>query len=455
MYWIILALSNIFPVALLSYVFKSRKIDFFDEPYKNAVLTVSGLGVAMSPISILIGISLCGEGVFYLDVCIGTFLIGWIFPVCLLIFILNKVMLPNINVRGYSKRSCSSLCDKKFRGKLLRRLGISIMLIPAAFFLFVDNENLVAQLSGEDSYDVTVEMIILVIILLGGFLTICLSNYNFRFWSSHKESVTEKIRIQEIDSNKAPIVLLRSFEIMVKYGMVSATYDENLFSPFVREGYPVISLADPDVAKYGGSIKFEAKDDSWQEAIELILSRTSAVIMLEGKTEGLQWEISRVKKFVTPEHFFVITLPEKMRMDCWYPKEGALFIPNRKKKALRAFDFIWRSFSAKLVNEKINTPQENPGNGAILFFDKDWNVSKKAYYKDGDELSNIIKSTIGESVSDFNYQELYNKISQFEVQKNIPSSYLDKFKKYSKVIRWCIWGIIPLSLLIMCVMADL
>lgn len=452
MYWILLAISNIFPVVLLSYVFKSRKIDFFDKPYKDATLTVSGLGAVMSPISILIGISLCGEDVYFVDACIGTLLIGWVLPVCLLIFILNKVMLPNINIREYSKRSCNSLCDKKFKGKLLRRIGLSILMIPTFFFLLVDNDSLMASLSGEESFEAAFELVILTIILLGGILTFCLSNYNFKFWHSNKESVSEKIRIHEIDSNKAPIVFLRSFEVMVKYDN-PVNYDENLFSPFVQTGYPVLSLADPDVAKYGGSIKFEAKDDSWQQAIELILSHTSAVIMLEGKTEGLQWEISKVKKNVTPERFFVITLPEKMRMDCWYPKDGVLFIPNRKKKALRAFDFIWRSFSDKLVTEKINTPQENPGNGAILFFDKDWNVSKKSYYKNGDELSNIIKSAIGESTSDFNYQELYNRISQFEVQNNIPKLYIDKFKKYSKIIRWCIWGMIPLSLLIMCIMA--
>lgn len=454
MYWLVLAIGVIAPIVCLFYVFKSTKIDYFDRSCKDSVLNASMLGAFMAPISIFLGISLCKENVYIIDACSGTFLVGWILPTCALIFILGKVMLPRINIREYSKRPYNILGDRVFRGKLMRRLGLSISLMPVIFFLFYDSGNLTISLSGEDAYNVYVEIACLAIIFAGGMFMLCIPNFFSKLWEKDKDAVFEKISIQEINSNKAPIVLLRSFEIMTKSNLASTGYDENLFSPFVRSGYPVIALADPDIAKYGGSIKFEAKDDSWQKAIELILARTSAVIMLEGKTDGLQWEISKVKKYVAPERFFVITLPEKMRMDCWYPKEGALFVHNRKNKALKAFDFIWKSFSGKLMAEGIYSSQENPGNGAILSFGKDWNVSKKTYYRDGDELFSSIISIIGESLPDYDYQELYNQISCFEVQKNMPEAYINKFQKYSKVIRLCLWFFIPLSLILMCIMAQ-
>lgn len=431
MYWLLLAMSGIFPFALLSKIFSVRQVDYFDCYFKKTALVEIGLNALLLPYFILLWMTFGGDDT---DTILGYFY-GWIVSSCLLIFILNKVLLPKINVREYSKRTFHILSDRRFRIRLFRRIALCFILVPLSVFLFLDHDMLYALLTGEDSFDVIYDVCILIFTFVIGLLILFLGRINFKRWNGPKNETTEKIKISQVNSNKAPIVLLRSFEIMAK-GNGSTGVDEKLFRPFVLSGFPVISLGDPDSEKYGGSIKFEAKDDKWQNAIELILSDTSAVLMLEGKTDGLNWEISKIKQYINPKRFFVLTLPKKMRMDCWYPRNGEWFMPNREIKAQDAFAFLWKSFASKLVEEGINVPTDNPGSGVVLMFDDNWNVSAKIEYANGDELLRLLTTTIGNTTQDFDYQKLYGSISDFEVKDEMPADYVEKFRRFSVVSKW-------------------
>lgn len=431
MYWLLLAMSSVASLSLFFKIFFVSKVDYFDQYFKKTILVGIGLNALLLPYIILLGMTFGSDDA---DIFLA-YIFFWIVPSYLLVFILNKVFLPKFNTREYSKRSFHVLSDRKFRIRLFRRMGLCFILVPLSVFLLLDHDMFYSLLTGEDSFDVIYDVIILIFTFAIGLSILVLGRINFKRWTGPKNGMTEKIKISQVGSNKAPIVLLRSFEIMAKENG-STGVDEQLFRPFVLSGFPVISLGDPDSEKYGGSIKFEAKDDKWQTAIELILSDTSAVLMLEGKTDGLNWEISKIKQYIDPKHFFVLTLPKKMRMDCWYPRNAEWFMPNREKKAQAAFAFLWKSFASKLVEEGINVPTDNPGSGVVLMFDENWNVSAKIEYANGDELLRLLTTTIGNTTQDFDYQKLYGSISDFEVKDEMPAEIIKKFRKFSVISRW-------------------
>lgn len=177
----------------------------------------------------------------------------------------------------------------------------------------------------------------------------------------------------------APIVLLRSFEVD-RHTFLGASLDEFLCRALVRTGAPVVSLGDPKgVVPTGGSIKIQATNEHWQEVVTELLKVSRAVVMVEGLTEGLQWEIENMKRYVPPSRFFVVTLPNAYRLRVWqqaHTMSMLLHILFFRKSMRQTFDYVWAKFRSYMKGEGFDVCEADPGGGKLLTFDSNWRVDR-------------------------------------------------------------------------------
>lgn len=261
---------------------------------------------------------------------------------------------------------------------------------------------------------------------------------------TRKERKKEGFSISEINSTEAPILFLRSFELN-KSAISTKTFDEYLCSGFPVEKQPVISLADPDTAFTGGSIKLQADDALWKEAIVKLFQYSKAVIMFEGKSDGLNWEIDNIKKYVDYNRFFIATPSDDYRTVAWVvgniDSNNSLKIQIwwakkfTKKSITHAFDFIWSNFSKRLKSAGINLPSQQPGSGTLISFDRNWRANHIYQgLSKGDFLKKILSLIPSEDNIIFDYSEMQNILKEYEVKETLSSKTLFKCKRLSILI---------------------
>jgi hypothetical protein len=223
--------------------------------------------------------------------------------------------------------------------------------------------------------------------------------------------------------NAAPIVLLRSFDVDRKT-VFGRTMDEALCSAAVRAGVPVVSLCAPDeFLPTGGSVKIQAKDDTWKEVVLTLLHRCRAVIMCEGVTEGLRWEVRSFNTIVAPSRFFIITPPFSFRMRTWFQCTTAA-IPwhwsLHKKDIRQIFGFVWTKFCSFLRAEGINVGTYVPESKTVIEFDDDWKETCRTRWKNGESLlRSVLEKTLVQQPGKESFEQLAKSVQLLEIENTL------------------------------------
>lgn len=258
-----------------------------------------------------------------------------------------------------------------------------------------------------------------------------------------------------LNNNNSPIVLLRSFKIDSNPTLDGKVFDETVCENLDLENNPIISLANPDeILPSGGSLKIQAKDSEWKEVVKEVLKNCRAVIIVEGLSEGLQWEISKLKQYLKPSQLFVLVPSDKYRELAWCYNDNAgtgLFSITRnlyrfmnvmsfsgRKENKKILDSVWLDFSERLNQYGIQTPKIFPGENILLSFDSCWNVLKQEHINDmRDALENIVNNTAVFNKPDFDYPMLGKKVASYEVNGFLKIEDVALFKKlvdkYNKI----------------------
>lgn len=246
-------------------------------------------------------------------------------------------------------------------------------------------------------------------------LTIFGSRSCFKY---HRQQLASNRSIDLIESKHPPLIFLRSFSLAT----IELNYEtfDDLIAKGVPNEIPFISLGNPDdFLPTTGSIKIQAKDESWEEVVIHLMKGSRGVILCEGISEGVKTEIENLLKYVSPEKVFVITATKKFRKE---------FIKNIKSKD------IWKHFSLLMKQYGITLPVNDPGNGCIYSFNENWEA--KLIAKNGktgsDFIEKILENTTQFDSELFNYKELYNNITQYTIEekRTLPIQKINVFKVY-------------------------
>jgi hypothetical protein len=123
---------------------------------------------------------------------------------------------------------------------------------------------------------------------------------------------------------------------------------EELLAPALGQHGPFIGLGNPeDYLPTLGAAKVYERDERWQETASGFIRRARIVIIMEGETPGLRWELSHVRQQCNPRRVFLLT-------------PTASFPRERK---------TWPAFCRLLMAAGFDTPAADVGAGAIVGFD--------------------------------------------------------------------------------------
>lgn len=219
--------------------------------------------------------------------------------------------------------------------------------------------------------------------------------------------------LKAITTSRAPIIFLRSFELD-KNVLKGYTFDEFICKCFSQQGQPIISLSDPDdFLPTGGSIKLQSFDDNWKEAIILLLQNCRAVVIFEGRSEGLSWEISKIRDFISPDKLFVATPPKSYR-------EAAWFRGQESSQLKYSLSYVWSHFVEKLQSVGIEVAQkEDPGADRIFTFDNHWRSNTPIHIKGIKFFDTILEKTIQYEKLECDYVFLSEQLRKCELTRTL------------------------------------
>lgn len=252
---------------------------------------------------------------------------------------------------------------------------------------------------------------------------------NTRRYDKIKNEATRTL--DSLKTHRAPIIFLRSFELD-KAVLFGKTFDEYICSSFSMTSQPIISLADPDdYLPTGGSIKIQSYDERWKPAIEKLLRNCRAVVLFEGRSEGLHWEISHLKKFIKPDQLFVVTPPERYRRIAWI-KNGYSFVSKKEKEYI--YQYVWVNFSKHLNAEGFDVPNTNPGSDTVFHFGGNWNVNVAVKLKGMKLFDYILEKSIKYENVSCDYQNLSEGLQEYELNSQLSSKEEAKLKTTMKIV---------------------
>lgn len=375
------------------------------------------------------------ESYIALTMWLSLFFMGY----CLVCIYWNLDKQSNRDSKKYPNNVNYTLCGFKY-------LGISI------FFILFNVLLLTYGWHYDEVEDASVAIIVSTIIL--GIYTYI---YFVEMLRLDRLKLPSLRSIEGLSSQRKPIVLLRSFQIDDAPAWNNKTIDEVLCESINMELYPIISLANPDeILPTGGSIKIQAKDDYWKEVVEEVLSNCKAVLLVEGRSDGLHWEISKLKEYLNPNQLYVYIPPKRYRILAWcvnnengagiYKNISALFARLVDSKAVkRNLKEVWNGFSTLLNHMELSIPKSFPGNNTLITFNDSWKAEGVMKFKKFSEMWNSITTKTGEKESDYNYRILADRIMAYEVngflsteKAELYKSQLKKILKVSNVVALCL-----------------
>ena len=142
----------------------------------------------------------------------------------------------------------------------------------------------------------------------------------------HKRSLASIAKLELTALENEPYVLfLRDFKIdkivarpsnirlNVLDSILGITID-NYLTEYLKEHITLVALGSPDdYLPTLGAKKIYLPDEKWQDYITKYLHNAALIIILEGSSEGLRWELSYIKKNILPENIKIISLPKEFK----------------------------------------------------------------------------------------------------------------------------------------------
>jgi hypothetical protein len=119
-------------------------------------------------------------------------------------------------------------------------------------------------------------------------------------WMKRRYTTPPAKQIMETD-DRPPIILLRSFtddglKLEVETDIDRFTFEEALTFQLNRWG-PVIAIGRPgEEMPQTGAAREYINGDNWQERVSSLVGKAQCLIFIVNKTEGLKWELVRVKE---------------------------------------------------------------------------------------------------------------------------------------------------------------
>jgi hypothetical protein len=93
---------------------------------------------------------------------------------------------------------------------------------------------------------------------------------------------------------------------------------EQFLGPEISQFGPFVALGNPDdYLPTLGAAKVYQTDDRWQETLLELLSRAAIILLMEGKTPGLRWELRQVRQRCSPRSVFIVTPPRRFKRPGW------------------------------------------------------------------------------------------------------------------------------------------
>lgn len=247
--------------------------------------------------------------------------------------------------------------------------------------------------------------------------------------------------LHSLQSNQSPILLLRSFELDKYPWWNNKTFDEELCDNIDINECPIISLSDPDqILPTGGSLKIQSKDDYWKSVIEELLQSCRAIVVVEGDSEGLNWEIERIREVYKkqPEKVFFYIPANKYRTLAWCINEQGGFGITRNLASLmlkivspikirKQLKQVWNNFYLFISSKGFKMQSSYSGPNSLITFDS--NGQSTVIKESSKNLFNfVLNITAKFNNNSVDYTEMARKIEQYEVNGFLKDAQLKEYK---------------------------
>lgn len=204
-------------------------------------------------------------------------------------------------------------------------------------------------------------------IMMLGFVFALAAGHCFRLGRRQSKRLDAQ-HVLETDARK-PVLLLRNFDVDARLGEDRAV-DAGFRASIERQLGPLITIGDPsDYLPRVGAARVYCTDDTWREVVVDFLRRVQAVVIVEGSSDQLAWELEQVVRLVLPERVFAVTLPSSS---------------GRVARAAR-----WADLMEMASHQGLSMPPD-PGPSAVVGFDDKW---------EGRVLGSIRDRSLGEILS--------------------------------------------------------
>lgn len=159
----------------------------------------------------------------------------------------------------------------------------------------------------------------------GGYAVFMIFGAAYTAFRYHQRNKASKELISDLD---APILWLRSFDLdNIKKApfLLPSVFTEaagNNFEELISRGFkkfsPFIALGNPtDFLPEPGAKKIYSTDSDWQNTVIKYIIKSRAIVIVEGNSPGLAWELKTVRSIAPIEKIFLLTPPKKFRKPQW------------------------------------------------------------------------------------------------------------------------------------------
>lgn len=148
----------------------------------------------------------------------------------------------------------------------------------------------------------------------------------------------------------------KKFDLVESLDRTSLQIEMYLARILSAKDIPFIALGDPeDYLPPPGAQKTYTDDENWQDLAADYIEKSGRILLLEGASDGLMWELNYIRNNIPPSRVILITYPESFR---------------RRKTYQKTIDHT--DFCSKLKSYGYDLPENDLESGAVFGFDQAW-----------------------------------------------------------------------------------
>jgi hypothetical protein len=183
-----------------------------------------------------------------------------------------------------------------------------------------------------------------------------------------RTKIDKNTKVKELKNEKY-ILFLRAFDSEVnikkdvsKVNKIFSWAEKGDIDKHIKELIPIsysfISFGNPeDYLPQFGSTKVYTDNESWKNTIIDYISNADKILILEGLSDGLLWELEYIKNNISPSKVLIMTYPQAYRDSKSYKTH---------------MDYM--SFIKHLYSLGYTLPNMDVGANVVMSFDKNWNA---------------------------------------------------------------------------------